>query len=288
MNANISVVINTLNEELNISNALASVAPWANEIVVVDMHSTDQTVSIARQHGAKVLLHERVGYVEPARSFAVESATGPWILIIDADEMVPKELAEKLLALSKDTSAYEAYKIPRINYFFGGPIMHSGWGPNQDRQLRFFRKGCVHFSNVIHSFPLVEDGARLSSLDFENSGGIIHFNYLDLSQFTKKLDTYTSIEALQLYQSNAQTNYFRVLYLMMREFGVRYFLRQGFRDGWKGFYLALLMMFYRVLTCAKEKELSESKLNSSVTEEYLRVAHSCIAEYRESKMMDTR
>lgn len=288
MNTNISVVINTFNEEFNISNAIASVAPWAAEIIVVDMYSTDATVSIAKQHGAKVLMHEPVGYVEPARSFAVDSAAGPWVLILDADEMVPKELADKLLTLSKDASACDAYKIPRINHFFGGPLMHTGWGPNQDLQLRFFKKGSVCFSNVIHSFPDVANGARLSSLDFETSSGIIHFNYLNLSQFARKLDAYTSIEACQLYKSNAQTSYSRVLYLMLKEFCVRYFIRQGFRDGWKGFYLSLLMMFYRVLACAKEKELMVIGPNHSIAEEYSRVANAYIAEYGNAKTMDTR
>ena len=93
----ISVVINTLNEEKNLAYTLRSVQSWASEIIVVDMHSTDKTVEIAKTHGAKVFYHEPTGFVEPAQEFAVAQASHAWILLLDADEVVPKPLSERLL-----------------------------------------------------------------------------------------------------------------------------------------------------------------------------------------------
>ena len=91
----VSVLIHTLNEERNIRNCLETVI-WAEEIIVVDMYSDDKTVEIAREYTDKIFYFERVGYVEPARKFALERATKPWILVVDADELVPRKLYEKL------------------------------------------------------------------------------------------------------------------------------------------------------------------------------------------------
>ena len=277
MNA-ISVVINTFNEERHIAQAIASVASWANEIVVVDMFSSDRTVLIAKDMGAKVLMHEPVGYVEPAREFAVASASGPWILVLDADELIPKRLAQILVKIAQ-TGSCNAYKLPRLNYFFGAPVMHSGWGPDEDCQLRFFKKGSVVFSKVIHSIPQVVEGTRLGTLSYAASGAIIHFPYLDFSQFVKKLDAYTNVEADQLRAAGASPSYLRVVFAVGKEFFVRFIVRQGFRDGWKGFYLSAMMMFYRLLTYAKVKELvSGSKEDVSKT--YAKIAQSYIDEYK--------
>src|SRR5688572_12024024 len=90
----ISVVINTFNEEKNIERAIKSVA-WADEILVCDMHSDDNTAIIARKLGATVFLHKRVGFVEPARNFAISKASNDWILILDADEEIPGSLSDK-------------------------------------------------------------------------------------------------------------------------------------------------------------------------------------------------
>ena len=92
----ISVVINTYNEEKNISRCLESVKGFADEIIVVDMHSADKTVEIAKKYGAQVFEHEYTRYVEPARNFALSRATGDWILLIDADEELSGTLRKKL------------------------------------------------------------------------------------------------------------------------------------------------------------------------------------------------
>src|SRR3989337_4151360 len=99
--ARISVVINTLNEEKNLPRAIASIKGLADEIIVVDMQSDDNTKEVAEKLGALVYDHKRTGYVEPARNFAISKASGDWVLVLDADEEVPPKLREKLRLLVK-------------------------------------------------------------------------------------------------------------------------------------------------------------------------------------------
>lgn len=279
MSSGISVVINTFNEELHIARAIKSVASWAEEIIVVDMFSSDRTVDIAQDLGAKVLMHEPVGYVEPAREFAVASASQSWVLILDADELISKKLAETLIELTQKSSD-DAYMLPRLNYFFGDPLMHTGWGPDQDRQLRFFKSGRVKFSKEIHSIPDLKHGATLGVLDFAKSGGIVHFNYVTFSQFVTKLNAYTDIEAAQLVAANKRISPCSALTAMCKEFFLRYFLRQGFRDGWRGFYLSTTMMFYRLLAYGKANALFNEKNKDKVLQEYVCISKGYIEEFR--------
>lgn len=136
----ISVVINTLNEEDNLPRALASVKKFADEIVVVDMKSDDKTVDIAKKAGAKVYEYKRIGYVEPARNFAIGKATGKWILIIDADEQLPGSLVKELKKIVKNPSA-NYYRLPRKNLIFGKWVKHSRWWP--DYNIRFFQPSLI-------------------------------------------------------------------------------------------------------------------------------------------------
>ncbi|MGH9356058.1 MAG: glycosyltransferase family 2 protein, partial [Terriglobia bacterium] len=132
LGSRISVVINTFNEEKNLPYALRSVQTWADEIIVVDMHSEDRTVEIARQFGAKVYFHERMGFVEPARAFAIGQASGDWIMVLDADEIVPEPLSRKLIEIAHGDEGVDAARLPWVNYLLGAAIRHTGWGPSQD------------------------------------------------------------------------------------------------------------------------------------------------------------
>src|SRR5712672_4773789 len=118
MSSRISVVINTLNEERNLQYALRSVQPWADEIVVVDMHSTDRTVEVARQLGAKVYLNEGPGFDYPPREFAIRQASHAWIFMLDADEVVPMALSKVLRCIAEADNA-DVVLVPRLNYLLG-------------------------------------------------------------------------------------------------------------------------------------------------------------------------
>src|SRR5882672_3915501 len=223
----ISVAINTFNEERNLPFALRSVRPWVNEILVVDMHSHDRTVEVAQEFGAEIHLHERMQYADPARAFAVEQCRGDWVLILDADELVPAPLSRVLreLAAAGET---DAARVPRLNYMLGDAVHHGGWGAEEDHQLRFFRRGSVLLSPQIHAFIRPVPGARVIDIPDGPGMALVHFNYLDASDFLQRLDRYTTIEARLALERGETTGAAKTVAAATREFARRFLRRSGF------------------------------------------------------------
>jgi len=275
----ISAVINTLDEEHNLPFALRSVKTWADEIIVVDMHSTDRTVEIARNFGAKVYFHDPMGYADPARAYAISQATGDWILILDADEVIPEPLSRKLVEIARGATDVDAVKISWINYLLGAPLWHTGWGPHQDKHVRFFKRGLVNSSATIHDFLKPVSGARIFEIPYQEGCAIVHFNYVDISQFIEKLNRYTTIEAQQAMERGERAGSFQSLLKAAKEFLSRYFKAQGYRDGWRGFYLSALMCFYRIVVAAKLQELYRSGPREVVESQYRSEAEKLVSEY---------
>ncbi len=278
MRSGISVVVNTFNEEKNLPNALASVKSWADEIVVVDMHSSDETIAIARRFGAEVFLHENLGFADPARAFAVRQAKHEWICILDADEMIPPQLYQALMdAVVADDA--DVIVIPRLNLICGKPMRASGWGPDQDAQLRFFRKDAVILSDQIHNFIRVGPNARVRTLKYRQHGAIIHFNYLDGAHLIEKLNRYTTIEAQQAVGRHWSAGIMKLALICIKTFISIYIKKRGFIDGWRGFYLAMLMVFYRLTTYQKFLEIRTLGGRAQIEESYLVEARRVIASY---------
>lgn len=278
MRSGISVVINTLNEERNLPYALRSVRSWAEEIVVVDMYSDDRTVEIAREFGARVHFHERVLAFDQARVFAVNQASCEWVLLLDADELVPQPLSERLLQIASGNAA-EVVIISWVNYLLGGPLPHTGWGPTQDRHPRFFRRGKVELGARVHDFIHAAPGARVLRLPSEPALCVHHFNYIDCKQFLEKLNRYTTIEAQQTLDGGEHPGRLKAITHAMLEFARRYLWRGGYRDGWRGFYLSLLMAHYRVATYAKMTELKETGGPDAIDAAYRQEAERLLSSY---------
>ncbi len=278
MEPSISAVILTLNEERNLAKALGSVSKWVNEIVVVDMNSDDKTVEIARQFGARVFQHPRVGLQDPARAFAMEKATGEWIINLDADEIAPYALSRRLLEIAERNLA-DVCTIPRLNYFSGAPMYHSGWNPNEDRQVRFFRKGFLEFSPDIHALPRPTRGARVLPLQFGQGHYILHFNFLDSEQYLDKFNRYTGIEAEQAQIKGIRSSLAGFVVAPMKEFAVRFFVKAGFRDGWRGLYYCALMGAYRMTIAAKLRERELGFCGEQSREFYDEIAAKYLREY---------
>ena len=192
----ISVVVNTINEGKDITRALRSVT-WVDEIVVCDMGSTDGTVKIAKNLGARIIIHPFVNYVEPARNFAISKALGEWILILDPDEEIPNSLAEKLREMVDQPKSWDFVEIPRKNIIFGRWMKGSGWWP--DYNIRFFKKGSVKWGDKIHRPP--ETFGRGLQLPSEEGYAIVHHHYGSVSQFLERMDRYTNIQAKELRES---------------------------------------------------------------------------------------
>jgi glycosyltransferase involved in cell wall biosynthesis len=274
----IAAVMNTLNEEARLPFSLGSVKPWVDEIVVVDMHSDDRTVAVAESFGARVAGHDRVGYADPARAMAISMATTDWILVLDADEMVPPSLARRLMAIAARDEA-DVVRIPMVNHLLGAPLRATGWGPDQDRHLRFFRRGAVTATSDIHDYLHVEPRARVLDLAPTAELSLIHFNYIDVSHFLDKLNRYTSIEAGQALAGARRASRAGAVVSAGREFLRRYLKARGYRDGWRGFYLAWLMAGYRLVASAKLKELQETGGRDAVERRYRSLAEGVLADY---------
>lgn len=275
----ISVVINTYNEEKNLPLALKSVFTWAKEIIVVDMYSEDKTREIAESYGAKVFLYENVGFSEPARAFAVNQATNEWILILDADEIVSFLLANKLIEIYKE-NILDVIEIPRLNYMIGEKINYTGWG--EDFQVRFFRKNALKFTEKIHDFIKYANNIKKMRLERSSGQYILHFNYIDFNHFIEKLNRYTNIEASQAFEKNQKSTVIKAIFKAFSQFFYYFFLKKGYKDGWRGFYLSILMFMYKILQYAKLKELYETGGRQKVIEKYCDTALKEISKYDEN------
>ena len=239
-NNNISVIINTFNEERNIRNCLESVK-WADEIVIVDMYSTDRTIEIAREYTDKIYYFENVGYSEPARQFALEKVSKEWILVIDADEMAPKLLYEQLIAISSRDEA-DVVWIPRKNHFFGAPYLGN---PFKDMQSRFFKKGFMRFSDVVHDFTVVSLAARVLRIN-NTEYSFVHFAYADIAQNLEKFNRYTMIEAHNMIDGKKDRldSAFACCVKMFKSF-LREYLKKGqWKNGWTGLYWSIMAIAY--------------------------------------------
>lgn len=278
MKTPVSAVILTLNEERNLPKALRSVRRWVDDIVVVDMHSDDRTVETAESFGARVFQHPRMGLQDPARAFAMEQASGEWIINLDADEIAPFALSRRLLEVAEGNLA-DVCSIPRLNYFSGAPLRHAGWSADEDRQVRFFRKGCLEFSPRIHARPQPVETARVLQLRADSGECLIHFNFPAAEYFLQRFNRYTSIEAAEARADGRRASLSGFVVAPLREFVTRYFLKQGFRDGWRGFYYSAMMGAYRMTIAAKLRELEDGCDGAGSLKRYDEIAEQYLSEY---------
>lgn len=247
----ISAVLVVRNEENNLPRCLASVS-WVNEIVVVDMESTDGTVAVAKKFTDKIFSHPQVGFADPARNFAIEKASYPWILMIDADEEVPSSLAKKLKELAEVPGGFDFFRVPRKNIIFGKWLRHSRWWP--DHIIRFFKKGSVNFLPTVHGVPLTKGLGK--DLPEGEEYAIIHHNYQTVSQFLERLNRYTGEQVKELAGKGYRFKWQDLIAKPTAEFLSRFFAGSGYKDGIHGLALAFLQAFSEIVLYLKlwEKE----------------------------------
>jgi glycosyltransferase involved in cell wall biosynthesis len=265
----IAAVINTLNEEPNIANCLASLLPWVDDILVVDMESNDGTAQIARDLGVRVTTIARSTHVEAARAEAIDLLDADWVLVMDADELVPVSLGLRLREIA-ETAEADMVDIPFRNFLLGVETTYAGWELKVDSHLRFFRQGTVSWGRDIHGRPTPVAGARLLKLPRTADMAMIHLAYLDIHHFVSKMDRYTSVEAAQRIGSHPSAT--RLLVHSAKDFVIRYVRHGGWRGGWRGFSLCVLMMFYEFLIWAKSKEAEAGGDAAAVRRRYDQLA----------------
>ncbi len=265
----ISVVINTLNEESNIADCIRSAEGLADEIIVCDMKSDDRTVEIARSLGATVVFHERAGFVEPARFFAISQAQGDWVLVLDADERMCSPLKEKLQSVVSQDQC-DVVCFWSLYWYFGGWVHHGGFF--NGGWARFFRKAAYIESHkpddeIVHrNFSSVREYGKVLNLPKEYF--IRHYAYPTIEKYIcKTLGVYARIEAEQIVGAGQSFSLLKLLWQPLSEGAGRFLLRQGFRDGFRGFVLAVLYAAYRFAVWANVWFLESEKKRSLGMEE---------------------
>jgi glycosyltransferase involved in cell wall biosynthesis len=230
----ISAVIITFNEAEHIRAACESVA-WADEILVVDSHSTDATRDIARECGARVIERDWPGFA-PQKQFAAEAAAHDWVFSLDADERVSDELRseiEKLRNSSPETLA-DGYRVARRSFYMGRWVRGGGWYP--DYQLRLFdrRKGRWEGAHV-HESVKMRDGSRVVTL----AGDLLHYSVRDASHHHRMIgERYAPLAARQMFEAGRRTSPLRVATAAPAAFVRSLVLKGGFRDGLPGLAIA--------------------------------------------------
>ncbi len=248
----ISVVINTLNEASNIEACIQSVKEFGDEILVCDMYSDDDTVSIAKKLGARIVYHQRTnGFVEPARYEAIKQARYEWVLVIDADERLTSELSKKLQSIVHSDHIDMVIMGILFNYF-GKFIRHGGF--YGVAYPRFFRKHVYlnSYSNtdeIVHENFRALERASVRKMILPPDLYLIHWAYPTVeSYFRKTICFYARIEAIQRYRRGERFSLIKLLYEPLKEVAARLIYRAGFLDGIHGIALVFFFALYRMNT----------------------------------------
>ncbi|TWJ19286.1 glycosyltransferase family 2 protein [Geobacter argillaceus] len=250
----ISVVLITKNEEKNVAPCLESVR-WADELIVIDSFSTDQTVEVSRRFTDKVFQREWPGMVGPQRNVGLDIAVSQWVLFLDADERITEALKDEVLGFIHSPLAeiYAAGEIPRKNYFFGKWLKCSY--PNYTRRL--LKKGAGRYNE--------QPGLGFDSMSVDK-GQIYHFrNPLEhftsetLAQRFRKIDFDSSLQADEKFRAGKGVNFGKLLLNPLMNFCKIYFLKKGLLEGIPGFLYAVLSSFNTFFKYAKLWELSVSE-----------------------------
>lgn len=230
--SSVSVYIIAFNEEKKIEQALKSVQ-WADEIIVADSYSTDNTANIARQMGARVIQVPFTGF-GALRNEAIFACSHPWIFSLDADERCTPSAEKEIQGIIKHKDSLDAYYTPRKNYFMGRWIRHSGYYPDY-RQPQLFRKGVLKFKNdavheryeVLSKKPAGYMKSAINQVPFQNLEEVIH-----------KINRYSTLGAQKLGENKKEPGMIKALaHAFWSAFSI-YILKRGFMDGWPGFILA--------------------------------------------------
>ena len=243
----LTVSILTKNEEERLPAALASVS-WADEIVVTDSGSTDRTVEIAEAAGARVLFREFDDY-SAQHNWVFERIENPWIMVLDADEVVDEELARSIRDTLASEPKYEVYQVVRDSFVLGRRMRSTSW--SHERLPRLFKKGALVYSGLVHQTP--EYGDRQVGL---LKGRLLHYTYRDLEQYFLKFQQFTSLWAKDQHAKGRRVSLPLCAANSLWRFFHNYFIRRDILDGRYGFIMSVLAMAYNFVKYVKLWDLN--------------------------------
>ena len=242
----LSIGLITYNEEKNLARTLDSIIEIANEIIIVDSGSTDKTLEIADRYNASVYSEEWKGYGMQKNS-VIEKCGGEWILLIDADEEISRDLRNKIKEIISDKNSKKIYKPNFTAVCFGKRIKHGGWSNHY--RIRLFQKGAGKYNDrEVHEKFITNE--EIGILKEE----IYHHTYEDLEDYFNKFNRYTSESANQYKKQNKKKSFVLFYLDSLFKFFKMYVLKLGFLDGYEGYLLAKLSSFYVFTKYAKLKE----------------------------------
>lgn len=243
----LSVVIITKNEAANIEKCLRSVKDIADEIVIVDSYSTDNTLDICASYGARIFQREWDDF-SSQKNFGNEKAEYEYVFSIDADEELTKEMSDSIIKLkASGLSDGIAYEVKRLTYYCGKPIRHCGWYP--DKKIRLWKKSECKWEGLVHEQLVFKNEVHVKIL----AGDMNHYTVTDMSQQIQKILTYTNYRIeKQLTDGNLKKPWiFKILAKPMLKFFDMYFLKLGFLDGFPGLVVSVNSSMSRFWYLAK-------------------------------------
>lgn len=245
----ISVSIIGFNEAFLLEKCFESVK-WADEIVYVDCGSSDNSLKVAASFNAKIFTKENNFNINVNKQFAMEQCSGDWILYLDPDEIVPDDLKKEIMLIIQDNSSFDAFFIPRKNYYFGTWLKYGGKYP--DKQLRLFKKGHARFPCVSIHERLKVNG-RVGYLKNPMSHNVAD----NVDWFIDKIKSYAYRKAIEDIRLNKNSK--NLVLSAFIKFFRSYILKFGFMDGPVGFLSAVVDCFNEMIFNLKKQELEKSK-----------------------------
>lgn len=227
----ITAIVTTFNEEKNIAKCLSSIS-WADEILVVDSYSTDNTIAICEKFGAKILYRE-YKYGADQKNWAIQQAAYPWIVLLDADEVFETEIENEVKNILQSKPKYSAYWIYRKNYFLGKKIHFCGW--QNDRVIRFFKRDFhTYIDKMVHEE--IQQNTKTGKLRSK----IYHYTANNFEEYCKRIERYAGYSAEEHIKSNKRITWFHLYIKPAYKFFYSYFIRGGFLDGRLGWIICKL------------------------------------------------
>ncbi|MEM9720342.1 MAG: glycosyltransferase family 2 protein [Bacteroidota bacterium] len=246
----LSAVIITFNEEKNIRRCIESLKNVADEIVVIDSFSQDQTVAISKELGAKVIQHPFEGHIQQ-KNYALTQASYDHILSLDADEALTEELTQSIQAIKADFS-YSAYTFNRKTNFCGKWIRYCGWYP--DKKLRIWDRTLGKWGGTNpHDKVVMDPNTSRSHL----SGDLLHYSFYTIRQHIQQINLFTDISAQAAYEKGKRSNLGKIFFKPLFKFFQSYFLKLGILDGYYGLVICVNSAHAKFLKYTKLYELQK-------------------------------
>lgn len=251
----LSVAIITFNEEKNIRRCIESVLPIADDIVVVDSFSTDDTEKICLELGVRFITHQFDGHIEQ-KNWALTQVKFPHVLSLDADEALDNSLIENIKSI-KQNWEFDGYYMNRLTNYCGKWIHHCGWYPDKKLRLWDSRKGKWGGENPHDKFEMFEGDKTTSHI----KGDILHYSYYSRDQHYKQVYYFTDILAKSQYKAGKKSTIVNLVLSPAVKFIRDYIIKLGFLDGYAGFTIARISAY---ATFLKYKKLRNLRLSKSI------------------------